>query len=537
MAYLFLIIAIVAALGAVVLLRLASKQEKQADLADVPAAELASADAELADDVTSDADLEDTEVSSRYAQPVVDAPEDQPDYHAAPAAGQESDNEEDYDTAEIEVVVESESESEPEEELEQDSEEELEQDPEEEPEAMPAARERREARDEPTWEVFPAQSVVEAADEGEADEHREETTKAHGGVARKPQRRGLFANLHLPGTMHRYRKEWAQDNGFEMSKSDDYLVDEWFRGAAATGAVPKDIVSGEAYGHELVLMDLGGVNVMAMRTGAASDEVVDFRREDLEATESSDDLMEAVNVCGFDIFATDAGVAQRMIDPRVEAALEAMPEEVTAVWMESEWVLAQYEDQSRPQHWEDTLAPLAMLADVARVLPPRSSAAQTLRFEDADPSREMPEKTPLSSVPVGAGAAGLHVVKDGDTGNQVSDDEEGEEQPLVQRPDEPTELPTRKTAVSHGDVELRPLGGDEVDAIADGNERPQIDADMPRVPRNLPKSSSIFDDLIERYGDIMSFDDDAAEVAEAVEPKEADKEADKRSNNYGNYSD
>lgn len=507
MAYIFLIIAIVAALGAVVLLRLASKQETQAALADVPADELASADAELADDVTSDADLDDAEVSSRYAQPVVDASEDQPDYHAAAPAGLESDEVEDYDTAELDVVVESEAESEP--------------------EAMPAARERREARDEPTWEVFPAQSVVEAADEGEADGRKKET-KAGGGVARKPLRRRPFANLHLPGTMHRYRKEWAEDNGFEMSKSDDYLVDEWFRGAAATGAVPKDIVSGEAYGHELVLMDLGGVNVMAMRTGAASDEVVDFRREHLEATESSDDLMEAVNVCGFDIFATDAGVAQRMIDPRVEAALEAMPEEVTAVWMESEWVLAQYEDQSRPQHWEDTLAPLAMLADVARVLPPRSSAAQTLRFEDADPSREMPEKTPLASAPVGVGSAGLHVVKDGETENQVSDDEVGEAQPPVQRPDEPTVLPTRKTAVSHGDVELRPLGGDEVDAIADGKERPQLDADMPRVPRNLPKSSSIFDDLIERYGDIMSFDDDAAEVAEAVEPKEADKEVDKK---------
>ena len=60
-------------------------------------------------------------------------------------------------------------------------------------------------------------------------------------------------------------------------KSDPYLVDEWTRGVASTGAAPKDIVAGNVYGHEMLLMDIDGVNVMAMRTGAASDMVVDFR--------------------------------------------------------------------------------------------------------------------------------------------------------------------------------------------------------------------------------------------------------------------
>ena len=84
----------------------------------------------------------------------------------------------------------------------------------------------------------------------------------------------------IPGALRRERRQWAEKNGFSFAKHDDYLVDEWTRGAAAGGAAPKDIVQGSAYGHEMVLMDLGGVNVITKRTGAATEIVVDFRRAD-----------------------------------------------------------------------------------------------------------------------------------------------------------------------------------------------------------------------------------------------------------------
>ena len=98
----------------------------------------------------------------------------------------------------------------------------------------------------------------------------------------------------LPGTMRRERRNWAEAKGFEFMKADPYLVDEWTRGVASTGAAPKDIVAGTVYGHEMLLMDIDGVNVMAMRTGAASDMVVDFRRFDRDDAKASEDRKSVV---------------------------------------------------------------------------------------------------------------------------------------------------------------------------------------------------------------------------------------------------
>lgn len=470
MALTLLIISLVAAALAVVLLILAARQDKRA---------VAAADSATSTESTHSAE------SERYSQPVLEDPEDKTDYDVAPAT--------DPEAAPAASLT-------------------AEPTPDEAP-TSPADSTVGQAQrgPEPTWETFPAQELEEAGERAEppcsdVSQPVQPAQPAHTAPRRAARSRNPLANLHLPGMMKRLRREWAEEQGFDFAPTDSYLEDEWFRGAASTGATPKDIVSGSAYGHEMLLMDLGGVNVMAMRTGAATDEVVDFRRAELEAELPSEDLLQAVEVAGFTAFATDVAVAQRMVDVRVETALEDLPAEVTAVWIESDWVLAQYEQNSRPHHWEATRAPLAMLADAARVLPPRSSAAQALRFEDADPSRDMPAKAP-------AAAVGLRVVggtesraADSATGTAGADSTDGADTPPVKRPDEPSVLPSRKIPVAHGEMEQRPLGGDEVDAIADGKERPQVDDSTPRVPRNLSEGSTIFDDLIERYGDIMSFD-------------------------------
>src|SRR5699024_7761925 len=182
-------------------------------------------------------------------------------------------------------------------------------------------------------------------------------------------------------------RHWAEAKNFEFLKSDEYLEDEWFRGAASNGASPRDIVVGNVFGHEMLLMDLGGVNVMAMRTGSATEEVIDFRRRDALEQESSEDLFEAFSHDDFIALATDTAVAQRMRDIRVNVALERMPHDVTGIWMESEWVLAQTTKNALSPVWEEMLAPLAVLADAARTLPPRPSTAQALRDAAGDPPR------------------------------------------------------------------------------------------------------------------------------------------------------
>ncbi|AMJ45467.1 hypothetical protein [Corynebacterium stationis] len=295
------------------------------------------------------------------------------------------------------------------------------------------------------------------------------------------------ARLMLPGALKRERRHWAEAKNFEFLKSDDYLADEWTRGAAASGAAPRDIVVGNVFGHEMLLMDLGGINVMAMRTGAASEEVIDFRRDNALTQESSNDLLEAFSAADFTALATDTDVAQRMRDIRVDVALERMPKEVTGIWMESEWVLAQTTKNAMSPVWEEMLAPLALLADAARTLPPRPSSGQKLRLEDGDPTRLAPPAGPVE-------LSGLPTIRTSP---------EHFEHPPVQRPEEPIELPTRVVDDSRGDfddndTDAYDIGADDVDAIGEqpaDNQTPNP-TDV-RITRQQGTDASIFEDYPE----------------------------------------
>ena len=326
----------------------------------------------------------------------------------------------------------------------------------------------------PAPETSPQQKP-ESTDEPEPVPEREptpETASEHSAPAKPHARHRPI----LPGTIRRERRNWAEAKGFEFMKVDPYLVDEWTRGVASTGAAPKDIVAGNVYGHEMLLMDIDGVNVMAMRTGAASDMVVDFRRFDRDDAKASEDLLLAMTIEGFDVYSSDSAVTERMVDERVHVALQQMPEAVTALWMETEWVLAQTTKQARSAEWDAMLPPLALLADAARVLPPRSSATHVVRLEELDPAREIPAQPIVESVG-GAPAAGAPEF----------------ERPVIQRPEEPLQMPSRAYSETRGPVEHSALGGDEVDAIADGRERPTPDSHTARLPRQQFRAASIFD--------------------------------------------
>lgn len=300
----------------------------------------------------------------------------------------------------------------------------------------------------------------------------EEQPEAHA----KPKPVGRPRPL-IPGTIRRERKNWAETRGFEYMKSDQYLVDEWTRGVASSGAAPKDIVAGNVYGHEMLLMDIDGVNVMAMRTGAASDVVIDFQRFDSQEAETSEDLLLAMNIEGFEVYSSDRGVTERMVDERVRIALQRMPEVVSALWLETEWVLAQTTKHSRTADWEAMLPPLALLADAARVLPPRSSSVHIIHFEDLDPAREIPAAPVVEAV-----------------GGTTSVGQPEFSRPVIQRPEEPLDMPSRTYSETRGPVEHTAIGADEVDAIADGNERPTPDSGAARLPRRQFGEASIFGD-------------------------------------------
>lgn len=320
-----------------------------------------------------------------------------------------------------------------------------------------------ERQPEPEPELEPAPKP-EPEPEPEPAPEPEDDSKARRRFAQRP---GLPSGNLIRRSPRRERRAWAEKRGFDFERSDDNLVDQWSRGAAATGVAPKDIASGAVDGRELLLMNLDGTNVMALRTGEVSDVVVDIRRDGFQA-KSSEDLLETVQVAGFTVFATDVGPAERLIDDRVVTALEALPETVTAVWFESDWVLAQTTSASDADDWDAMVEPMELLANAARVLPPRSW--RVLEFRG--PTREM--APPM-----------LPVEEEDEAAMEEAD-------PLVIRPEEPLELPTRTTGMVHGTVEPHPIGGDEVEAIADGTEAPERN-DGTRVTRHK-KPPSIFDD-------------------------------------------
>ncbi|WP_083584146.1 hypothetical protein [Corynebacterium sp. NML130628] len=271
-----------------------------------------------------------------------------------------------------------------------------------------------------------------------------------------PKRPHRMSGLQLPGASRRERRLWAEQHGFRFSKVDEFLVNEWHRGAAASGAEPRDVVAGQVYGHDVRVVDLGGVTVVAVATGEVSDIVVDMRRPQFQA-DSSADLVPVEAVEGFELFTNEPGPVLRFIDVRVRTALREIPESVCAVWCEQDWVLAQLERGSTPQDWEDTFAPLALLADAARTLPPRTAA----ELASAPGAEDAPEP----------------------------------ETPQVQRPEEPFELPTRVTGGGFGELEDHEVGADSVAPIADGS--PADDGaelyDLTRVRREQ-QPSTIFND-------------------------------------------
>lgn len=325
------------------------------------------------------------------------------------------------------------------------------------PEAMSEARQRTEPTPEPET----------AAD----------TVSAEPAAAPRFAERAERAKQLVPGSARRERKTFGQQRGWEYTKHDSYLADEWNRGAAARGQEPKDIIAGTVRGHETLLFDMGAIPIMAMRTGAASDIVIDFRRVGETVDNPSEDLVHVCTEEGFDVFASEAGVGQRLIDDRVTRALRALPAVVTAAWMEGEWALAQTTKQARSTEWEEMLEPLAVLADTARVLPPRSEATQVLRVDELDPSRDIP--APPQPEPTGPTA--------------VPDRDASVGAPNIQRPTEPVVMPSRTTSEAHGPIDHTSLGADEVDAIADGREHPTHEKNQARLPRRFDGGSSIFD--------------------------------------------
>lgn len=332
--------------------------------------------------------------------------------------------------------------------------------------------------------------------------------------------RSRWRRIHLPGLnlQKRERQQWAAQHGFEYTKSDALLADEWTRNAAATGAPARDVVSGIVAGYEVHFADVAGVSIMALRRAVASEIIIEFERkgEFSEPQQAADEtfqetaLVPVATLGDYAYSSTEPAVAQRMIDTRLHEVVAKLNDHIVRIWTEYEWLLLEWDEQATIADWDETLMVAAQLANITRVLPPTpGSLERALRKTQLDPSRNLPDYFPEPVHPLEHSEDAL---------------------PQVAREAAAVNLPTRGQAQQHGAVELRGVGTDEVSAIGDG-QKPADDHFGTRVLRTST-GSSIFDDIAAELGtdplEDMSFPGwdedtvsstkpDSAEIIEGVE--------------------
>lgn len=278
------------------------------------------------------------------------------------------------------------------------------------------------------------------------------------------------------------RRDWAKTHGYDFGKKDHYLVDEWSDGAIVLQGPARDLVSGSFRGREFHVADVGDRTVMAMRRPAASSIEVDIRREGAAGVRQDCHAVTVVN--GWRISSTDPQSAARMIDVRVQRALRHLPDSVTGMWVQSQWVIVGLTG-STSTDWDELLIPLADMSDAAMMLPLFSPQPLDRYDDEHDPTRA--DVPPIIMRDDSASGAPHSV-----SSPPASPGDDGGVE---------VEFPSRTQAETHGTVGDRPVGIDEVAPIAHESmtgRTPEFDGRT--AVRTFNESSTIFDDISAELG-------------------------------------
>jgi hypothetical protein len=141
-------------------------------------------------------------------------------------------------------------------------------------------------------------------------------------------------------------------------------------------------------------------------------------------------------------------------DPRTHPALQELPDKFTKFWCISDWLVAAGDTEPHPG--------LITLANIAHILPSKHTPWDELIRVDTDDNNAQNITPPLPQPPA-------------------------------------IKLPTRYQHEQRGSITPTGLGADEVDAIAEKLEQPNVsDFAGTRIIRNLPNTSVIFEDATEK---------------------------------------
>ena len=351
-------------------------------------------------------------------------------------------------------------------------------------------------------------------------------------VPRFPTRADLRHLGPLGGlAARRARKAWALDRNADFSKIDAEIASWWSRVPEGDA---RDVVSGFAHGREMHLCDIGGVTLLALRRPVPSDEIMEFSRD------GRTDLPEVGVEDGVTVSATDPEIIHRIFDSRAHRVLHDIPESITAVWAEGEWVIAAFADGSGPGEWDASLTPLAGFGDIARRLPPspgsigefdaahrdptRPTAADAARAAGADtapPGHLRPLPDPSAATAPASATAVAEPVKEAPSWTPPT------------ASDHPLETPTRSVGKRMGDGDFRDLGesGADLPALGEDPEHSRAAVTGGRIIRPDSGPAGIFGDAADDAEDetetATDTTTDTATAPDADAAAEAEPEAEK----------
>lgn len=321
-----------------------------------------------------------------------------------------------------------------------------------------------------------------------------------------------FWETRQPAGSNNERRNWAKTQGYSYARKDQQLARDWAfaraqtshaqTGRDQTSRVARDVVSGTVRGVDFSIASFGEDTLVGIRRGAGSNVAVQaIRANALDSIESK--LDRVLYTSGFAVVSNDVDAAERFVDERVDAALEAL-DAADYVWIEDDWVVARVEDEIA------SLQPLTLLSDAARALPP--AEFEVLDFSDADATRALPDPLDLDAAEIHEEPAAEEppaetppVLKPAPK-PKPAPEEEAEVityAPMFEPelPKQQVDLPSRSVAESRGQLPAHMVGGDAVDSIGDRGYTPaEEDYISPRVARDLSQGSSIFDDLSDELG-------------------------------------
>lgn len=172
----------------------------------------------------------------------------------------------------------------------------------------------------------------------------------------------------------RERRRWATLRGWQFAEVDQVLPTRWERGALAqhSGAVATDVVAGSTFTsdgrRQVSILDLTvsgrSATVLAgVRCRRETPTTVELWLPDVPVPHDSGlDLLGPVG--SRYAFVADIATARPLVTPSMVEAIEEIGEDVTVVWLESDWVLAAAEPGTEPARLETLLRGLGKLADL-----------------------------------------------------------------------------------------------------------------------------------------------------------------------------